>query len=71
VCWKYWYAELNDSDNSRSLIFYILAYLHAEDNNPLTRPLTIVTASVDRIDLLNKLHADRDVKMQGTSMMVL
>jgi acyl-coenzyme A thioesterase 9 len=38
---------------------------HADDNNPATRPLTIVTASVDRIDLLSKLHIDRDMRMRG------
>jgi acyl-coenzyme A thioesterase 9 len=42
-----------------------IAYAHAEDNNPKTRPLTIVTASVDRIDLLNKLLPDRDMRMRG------
>jgi len=38
---------------------------HADDNNPKTRPLTIVTASVDRIDLLNKLVIDRDMRLRG------
>jgi acyl-coenzyme A thioesterase 9 len=42
-----------------------IAHCHADDNNPTTRPLTIVTASVDRIDLLSKLLADRDMRMRG------
>jgi len=42
-----------------------IAFKHADDGNPKTRPLTIVTASVDHISLLHKLHADRDMKMEG------
>jgi len=42
-----------------------IAHSHADDNNPLTRRLQIVTASVDRIDLLDKLHIDRDMVMRG------
>eukprot|EP01120_Amphizonella_sp_Union-15-10_P017040 TRINITY_DN9325_c0_g1_i1.p1 TRINITY_DN9325_c0_g1~~TRINITY_DN9325_c0_g1_i1.p1 ORF type:complete len:421 (+),score=79.61 TRINITY_DN9325_c0_g1_i1:52-1314(+) len=42
-----------------------IAFNHANDNNPRTRPLSIVTASVDRIDLLNKLLADRNLLMEG------
>ncbi|KAL6075985.1 Thioesterase/thiol ester dehydrase-isomerase [Balamuthia mandrillaris] len=42
-----------------------VAHAHADDNNPVTRPLTIVTASVDRIDLLDKLLPDRDMRMKG------
>eukprot|EP01121_Diplochlamys_sp_Union-15-3_P005618 TRINITY_DN1594_c0_g2_i1.p1 TRINITY_DN1594_c0_g2~~TRINITY_DN1594_c0_g2_i1.p1 ORF type:complete len:432 (-),score=61.47 TRINITY_DN1594_c0_g2_i1:50-1345(-) len=42
-----------------------VSHKHADDNNPVTRPLTIVTASVDRIDLLDKLYADRDLRMDG------
>ena len=30
----------------------IIAYLHCDDNNPSTGPLTLVTASLDRLDLL-------------------
>ncbi len=39
--------------------------MHADDNNPNTRPLALVTASVERIDLLNKLFPDRDMRMTG------
>lgn len=42
-----------------------IAHLHADDNNPVTRPLQIVTASVDRIDLLGKLSIDRNLLMRG------
>jgi len=42
-----------------------VAHVHADDNNPKTRPLTIVTASVDSINLLDKLLPDRDMKMTG------
>lgn len=40
-------------------------FRHADDNNPKTRPLTIVTASVDRIQLLHQLYPDRDLTMRG------
>lgn len=42
-----------------------ISYLQADDNNPNTRPLGVVTASVDRIDLLDKLLLDRDMVMRG------
>jgi len=42
-----------------------VSHLHASDNNPKTRPLSIVTASFDRIDLLNKLLMNQDLKMRG------
>mmetsp|Transcript_15031 Transcript_15031/g.16718 ORF Transcript_15031/g.16718 Transcript_15031/m.16718 type:complete len:323 (+) Transcript_15031:744-1712(+) len=42
-----------------------VAHMHADDANPVTRPLTIVTASLARIDLLNKLLPDRDLKLSG------
>jgi acyl-coenzyme A thioesterase 9 len=40
------------------------AYVHADGFDP-QRPVTIVTASCDRIDLLSKLHSDRDLIMEG------
>jgi acyl-coenzyme A thioesterase 9 len=46
-----------------------VAFIHADDNNPKTRPLKIVTASVDKIKLLNSLNEDiqmQDLKMSGT-----
>jgi acyl-coenzyme A thioesterase 9 len=43
-----------------------IATRHADDNNPKSRPLTIVTASVDEIQLWNTLHPDRDLKMEGS-----
>ena len=42
-----------------------IAHSHADDNNPGTRPLNIVTASVDRIDLLDKMSPDRDMVLRG------
>lgn len=42
-----------------------IAHSHADDNNPKTRPLQIVTASVDRIMLFEKMHIDRDIIMKG------
>ena len=37
-----------------------VAYRHADDSDPNTELPTIVTASCDRIDLLNPLTPDRD-----------
>eukprot|EP00056_Hartaetosiga_gracilis_P000086 m.35805 g.35805 ORF g.35805 m.35805 type:complete len:464 (+) comp10049_c0_seq2:111-1502(+) len=37
-----------------------IAYHHCDDNDPDTPPLTIVTASVDRITLLQPMHTDTD-----------
>ena len=42
-----------------------VAYLHCDDLNDASRPLTIVTASVDHIFLLKTLRADRNVRMRG------
>lgn len=42
-----------------------IAYKHCDDQNHRTLPLAIVTASVDRIDLLNALEIDRDMKLSG------
>lgn len=42
-----------------------IANIHADDNNPTTRPLNIVTASLDRIDLLSKMELNNDMKMSG------
>eukprot|EP01114_Cavostelium_apophysatum_P021122 TRINITY_DN7277_c0_g1_i1.p1 TRINITY_DN7277_c0_g1~~TRINITY_DN7277_c0_g1_i1.p1 ORF type:complete len:431 (+),score=50.36 TRINITY_DN7277_c0_g1_i1:14-1306(+) len=43
-----------------------IAFKHADDNNPKTRPLTIVTASVDSIHLIKRLHPQRDFVMKGS-----
>ncbi|BFZ65420.1 hypothetical protein YB2330_006586 [Saitoella coloradoensis] len=43
----------------------MIAYRHCEDGDVHTLPLRIVTASVDRIDLLNPLTADKDLKLSG------
>ena len=42
-----------------------VAYLHADDGNPETEPLLIVTASVDRIDLLQPLSINEDYRLTG------
>ena len=46
-----------------------VAFLHADDNNPKTRPLKIVTASVDKIKLIDSVKEAlkmQDLKMVGT-----
>lgn len=42
-----------------------ISYRHADDANHRTLPLAIVTASVDRLDLLNALEIDRDMRLAG------
>lgn len=42
-----------------------IAHTHADDNNPHTRPLHIVTACVDRVDILRHFPLDKDLCMQG------
>jgi acyl-coenzyme A thioesterase 9 len=42
-----------------------IAYTHCDDEDPATRPLTIVTASVDRIDLTDRLEASEDLRLSG------
>lgn len=49
-----------DIDRSASI-----AYKHCHDGRRGYLPLTIVTASVDRMDLLNPLRPDLDLKLHG------
>lgn len=42
-----------------------IAHTHADDNNPETRPLQIVTACVDRIDVLREFPIHLDLNMRG------
>lgn len=42
-----------------------IAFLHSDDNNPLSRPLSLVTASVDRITLHKSLPIKQDLVMVG------
>ncbi|KNE61261.1 hypothetical protein AMAG_07004 [Allomyces macrogynus ATCC 38327] len=42
-----------------------ISYTHCDDGTPETPPLTIVTASVDRIDLLRPASLDRDMQVSG------
>ncbi|KAJ3143985.1 Acyl-coenzyme A thioesterase 9, mitochondrial [Irineochytrium annulatum] len=41
------------------------AYRHCDDGRDDTPPLTIVTASVDRIDLINRIPVEEDIRMEG------
>ena len=43
-----------------------IAFKHCDDNNPQTRPLLIVTASVDKIEMKNKIKLNENVTLQGT-----
>ncbi|RKO96231.1 Thioesterase/thiol ester dehydrase-isomerase, partial [Caulochytrium protostelioides] len=42
-----------------------IAYLHCDDNMTNTSPFKIVTASLDRLDLLQDIPPDEDVRMSG------
>jgi len=43
-----------------------LAFCHADDNNPMTRLPTIVTASVDKLDLIPRnIDPNMDLKLSG------
>jgi len=43
----------------------IVSYAHCDDGNPRARPLTIVTASCDRIDLLSRIPVFSDLRYRG------
>ncbi|KAJ3101395.1 Acyl-coenzyme A thioesterase 9, mitochondrial [Phlyctochytrium planicorne] len=42
-----------------------VAYRHCDDGRDDTPPLTIVTASVDRIDMINRIPVDKDICLSG------
>lgn len=42
-----------------------IAFKHADDNNPKTRPLLLVTASVDQINLLRSVPMDHALRLAG------
>ncbi|KAJ3296417.1 Acyl-coenzyme A thioesterase 9, mitochondrial [Blyttiomyces sp. JEL0837] len=42
-----------------------IAYVHCDDFRDDTPPLTIVTASLDRIDMINRIPVNEDVCMSG------
>ena len=42
-----------------------VAFMHCDDNNPATRPLSLVTASVDRIRQTNQISASEDIVLVG------
>ena len=42
-----------------------IAYKHCDDDRSDTIPLIIVTASVDRIDMINRIPIDEDISLSG------
>lgn len=42
-----------------------IAYVHADDNNPTTKRLNLVTASVDKIVQKKPIHIDNDLVLTG------
>ncbi|KAJ3417340.1 Acyl-coenzyme A thioesterase 9, mitochondrial [Chytridiales sp. JEL 0842] len=42
-----------------------IAYVFCDDGRDDTPPLTIVTASVDRIDMINRIPVDQDISLSG------
>jgi len=42
-----------------------VAFMHCDDNNPATRPLSLVTASVDRITQTKQISASDDIVLVG------
>jgi len=42
-----------------------IAYTHCDDADPTTPPLTLVTAAVDRIDLIRPIPPDTDLRLRG------
>ncbi|KAJ1557258.1 hypothetical protein HK405_000428, partial [Cladochytrium tenue] len=42
-----------------------IAYVHCDDGSDDTPPLTIVTASLDRIDMISRIPTDVDVSISG------
>lgn len=48
---------------------YLLESLDEKNFDPETRPYNLVTVSVDRIDFVNKLDSDRDMRMSAYMLM--
>ena len=48
---------------------YLLQNLKEENFNPETRDYFLVTVSVDRIDFMNSLSADKDLRLSGYMLM--
>lgn len=42
-----------------------IAFSHCDQSDSTKAPITVVTAAVDRIDLLNNLRTDLDLKLSG------
>lgn len=47
------------------MIFYLLVNQHCSDDDSMTRPLLLVTASVDKIALKKSISVDIDLKIVG------
>jgi acyl-coenzyme A thioesterase 9 len=48
---------------------YLLKDDHQDNFNPETRPYTLVTVSVDRIDFMDKLSANKDLRLSAYMLM--
>ena len=48
---------------------YLLKNLKQENFDPQTRPYYLVTVSVDRIDFMNKLRSDQDMRLSAYMLM--
>ena len=48
---------------------YLLADLKEDNFDPERRPYTLVTVSVDRIDFMDRLNANKDMKLSAYMMM--
>ena len=42
-----------------------IAYIHADDYDPSSEPLTIVTVSCDRITVLGRITPQKDFQLRG------
>ncbi|KAI9201924.1 HotDog domain-containing protein [Polychytrium aggregatum] len=42
-----------------------ISYIHCDDGLEETAPVTVVTASLDRIDLLQRIPTEQDIKLSG------
>ena len=48
---------------------YLLQNLHPDNFNPETRPYFLVTVSVDRVDFMHKLDAEKDLRLSAFMLM--
>lgn len=59
-----WYQELHIIRKSLTLVV-LLSWQHCADDDFTTRPLLLVTASVDKISMKKPLRLDADLKLAG------